>query len=350
MIALAVVVLLVLLVSAACSLFEAVLYSVRGTRIEALERAGRRPGRWLRALRERVDRPIAAILSLNTFANTGGGALAGALAAATLGEHVVGWFAVAFTLAVLMLAEIVPKTLGVVYADRVAPWIAGPLTALVILMKPMIWLTRLGTASIGKGRTEGVSDEDLLSLVGLGVRAGSFKAHEASVIRNVLALETRRVREILTPRPVVFALSSAATVREATARPELRRFSRVPVHDAGPEDQIGFVHKIDILAAAAEGRSDVRLETLMRPIEFVVDSAPLDELFRLFIERRAHIAAVIDEFGGLAGIVTLEDVLEEIIGREIVDEYDYASDLREVAHRRRDEILGRRPAPPRPGE
>lgn len=331
-----VVVALVLGASATCSLFEAVLYSVPASRIEALDRANLRSGRILKQMRKQVDRPIAAILSLNTVANTGGGAVAGALAASAFGANRIWVFSVAFTLAILLFAEVLPKTVGVVYARALAPFIARPLAWLVKLFRPLVALTQVATRLIRSGHQDDrVSDEELLTMVGLGLRSGDFKPHEARVIRNVLSLEQRTVADVMTPRPVVFTLAVDATVREAAAEAELDKHSRVPVYAADPEELVGLVHRVDILKAVAQDRFETTLDALMRPIGFVLAAVPLDEVLRTLLERREQMLAVIDEFGGFAGIVTLEDVLEELIGREIVDEFDEVTDLREFARRRR---------------
>ena len=190
MVELAVVVGFVVLTSAACSLFEAVLYSVPLSQIDALERAGNRSGPILRVLRARVDRPIAAVLSLNTIANTGGAALAGAIAARVLDSVWIGYFSAAFTLAILLFSEIIPKTAGVIYARRLAGPIARPLRFLVLLFAPVIWLSRGVTRLMAAGHeADRVSDEDLLLMVRRGLRSGDLKPHEASVLSNVLALE-----------------------------------------------------------------------------------------------------------------------------------------------------------------
>jgi CBS domain containing-hemolysin-like protein len=307
-----------------------------------LAQSGRSSGRTLKRMRERVDRPISAILSLNTIANTGGGAVAGALAASALGEGNVIYFSVAFTLAILLLSEVLPKTIGVVYSRQLAPVIAQPLHLLVFVFRPLIVLTQLVTNLVWKGQQEHrVSDEDLLMLVGSGLRAGTFKQHEASVIENVLSMETRTTREIMTPRSVVFTLGARVCARDAVSEDALAKHSRIPIFDVGSEDFVGVVRAVDILRAVAQDRFDVRMEEMMRTIHFVVDLTPLDELLRMFLERRQHLVAVIDEFGSFAGIVTLEDVLEELIGREIVDESDQVADLRAHAHRLREETLSR---------
>ena len=343
MIELIFVVVLILVISAACSLFEAVLYSVPASRIESLERAGRPVGRLLKQMRRQVDQPIAAVLSLNTIANTGGCAIAGAMAANVLGTSRIGYFSVVFTLAILLLSEVLPKTVGVVYARGLAPFIAYPLRALVVVFRPFVMLTQLTTKLVWTGHHEQrVSDDELLAMVGLGLRSGDLKADEARVIRNVLSFETRTAAEVMTPRPVVFTMGTDVTVREAVDLVELNRFSRVPVYDEDPEELVGIAHKLDILKAVANDEFGTTVADLMRPIHFVVDTASLDQLMRTFLERRQHMVAVIDEFGGFEGIVTLEDVLEELIGREIVDEFDQITDLRAFARQRRKETLSQR--------
>jgi CBS domain containing-hemolysin-like protein len=331
----------VLVISAACSLFEAVLYAVPRSHVEGLDRAGRLSGRVFVKLRQQIDRPIAAILSLNTIANTGGGALAGALAAATFGASNVVYFSIVFTLAILVFSEVVPKTVGVVHARRLVGWIALPLQGLTVLFRPLTALTETLTKVILPAHREHkVTDDELLTLVGMGLRSGDFKTYEAQVITNVLKLEKKTARDVLTPRTVVFALDASMTAKQAGALEGLT-YSRVPVFDGNIEDVVGIVHRVDILTAVAQGRGEVPLESLMRPIHFEVESKPLDQLFQLFINRRRHMAAVIDEFGGLVGIVTLEDVLEELIGHQIVDESDQVPDMRVLAHQRRDEIRRR---------
>jgi CBS domain containing-hemolysin-like protein len=337
MVELSVVVALVIATSAACSLFEAVLYSVPSSRIDALEREGRRSGNLLRRLRTEVDRPIAAILSLNTLANTGGAALAGAIAANVLGSARIGYFSAAFTLAILFLSEIIPKTAGVVFSRQLAGPIAGPLQALVVIFAPFIWLSRRMTRLLVSTATEHdrVSDEELLMMVRRGLRSGDLKPHEANVISNVLALEVKTAGQIMTPRTVLFTLHTGTSLADAAANELLLQHSRVPVYDEDPDDIVGVVHRRDILRAAAKDEFDTTLDELMYPVHFVVETAKLDQLLRTFLERRQHLVVVTDEFGTVSGIATLEDVLEEILGREIVDEFDQVADLRAFARQQR---------------
>ena len=346
MLELSLVVGLVVLISAACSLFEAVLYSVPLSQIDALERAGRPSGPILRTLRTQVDRPIAAILSLNTVANTGGAALAGAVAARVFGSAWIGYFSAAFTLAILLFSEIIPKTAGVVYARRLAGPIARPLQILVLLFTPVIWLSRHVTRLVAIGReADRVSDDDLLLMVRRGLRTGDLKPHEARVISNVLALEVKTAGQIMTPRTVLFMLHTDTSLADAAANELLLQYSRVPVYDDDPDDIVGIVHRRDILRSAARDEFDTTLDQLMHPVHFVVDTAKLDQLLHTFLEQRQHLVVVTDEFGSVSGIVTLEDVLEEILGREIVDEFDQVTDLRAFARQQRTAIRPTSPTP-----
>ena len=336
MVELQLVVLLVLVTSAICSLFEAVLYSIPATFVEQLEQSGRPAGRILKQMKEQVDRPITAILSLNTISNTGGGALAGALAAGALGGGNVIYFSIVFTLAILLFAEVVPKTIGVVYARQLAPLIARPMHLLVGAFQPLIGLVQIVTKLIRKGyKEQPVSDADLLTLVVSGLRSGTLNQDEARVIENVLSMETRTVKQVMTPRPVVFTLSARTSAREAVSEDAIEKYSRIPVFGKDPDDFVGVVRTVDILTAMANDRFDVTMDQIKQNIDFVIDSTRLDNLLRTFLKRRQHLVAVIDEFGGISGIVTLEDVLEELIGREIVDESDQVTDLRAYAQRRR---------------
>ena len=331
-----IVVTLVVLASGACSLVEAVLYSVAPSHIDSLDRAGDPRGPVLRNLRSQVDRPIAAILSLNTIANTGGAALAGAIASSVLGSYWIGYFSAGFTLAILLFAEIIPKTAGVTYARKLAGPIATPLEKLVKIATPVIWVSRFVTKIISSNHEdEHVSDEELLQIVRRGLSTGDLQPHEANVISNVLKLETTTAAQILTPNTVVFTLSASLGVEQAATNEQLLQHSRIPVFDKSPDDIVGIVHRRDILRAAAKDQFELSLDQLMHPVHFVVATVKLDKLLRIFLEQRQHLVIAINEFGNVSGIVTLEDVLEEILGREIIDEFDQIPDLRAFARSQR---------------
>ena len=347
MIELIIVVAAVILTSAMCSLFEAVLYSIPISHIETLARENKTSGFILRRLRQTVDRPISAILSLNTISNTGGVSLAGFLfATAVMGEQNTGEsfagiaFSIAMTFAILFLSELLPKTIGVVYARPLASIIARPLQLLVWIFAPFIILSRLATRLVAKEQKEqDISDEEFISLARLGRRSGALDPTEARVIQNILSLKSKTAREIMTPRTVVFSLKDDLTVEEARNQRGIWSYSRIPVYEKDFEDIVGIVLRRDIMAALTDDRGHSKLSDLMRPVHFVAESHSLDRILQMFLDRRQHLFAVIDEYGGLAGVLALEDVLEEILGSEIVDESDRVDDLRELARRRRRQTL-----------
>lgn len=341
MLELAIAVSAAVLISAMCSLFEAVLYSVPLSHIESMAAEGHRAGHILQRLRQDVDRPISAILSLNTIANTAGATIAGAAALKVLGPNWIGYFSAFFTVAILMFSEVIPKTAGVVYNRRLSLVIAQPLNILVVLFAPFIWLTGTVTKLISRGKVQHeVSHHELVSMARLGLKGGSIEADEVEVIQNVLSLQSKAVREIMTPRTVVFSLSADATVQEVKDNSGLLNYSRIPVYDKDADDVVGMTLRRDLLTAMADGEGETRVEELMRPVDFVAQSLSVDRLLRMLLERRQHLAMVVDEFGGLVGLVSLEDVLEEILGKEIVDEFDQVADLRELARQRRQKTLG----------
>jgi CBS domain containing-hemolysin-like protein len=171
------------------------------------------------------------------------------------------------------------------------------------------------------------------------LQSGTIEADEADVIQNVLGLGRKEARDVMTPRSVTFALHTGTPAREARDDSRIVAHSRLPVHDDSPDDVVGLVLRRKILAAVADGRGEVKVGELMSPVHFVADTTPLDRLLRLFLERREHLFVVIDEHGGVGGIVTLEDVLEEILGQEIMDESDEVADMRQLAHQRREQLL-----------
>ena len=328
----------VIVVSAVCSLSEAVLYSITPSYIEQLRADGHASGERLAALRAHVDRPITAILTINTVANTAGAAVSGALATQALGEGNVVLFSAALTAAILLFSEILPKTLGVVYSRVLAPWLAAPLQWAVTALLPVIWLIGRATRLISADDEEGVSQDEILSVARMGFRSGAIDEDEAAVIQNILALSTTTSRAIMTPRTVVFSLDAETPVSEAQDRDEVQVHSRIPVYSGERDDVIGVVYRRDLLS---EENGSKTLADLLRPVGYVGTTDKVDRVLDMLIEQRRHLVVVLDEFGGFAGVVTLEDVMEEILGKEIVDEFDEVADMRALATQRRAEALQR---------
>ncbi|SNS01250.1 Hemolysin, contains CBS domains [Humidesulfovibrio mexicanus] len=324
-------------VSFLCSLTEAAFYSFPMSRIEQLRREGRKAGDILAELRRDMERPITAVLTFNTAANTAGAAVAGAAAVKVFGDESLALFTAAFTLLLLVLGEIVPKTTGVAYARQLAPFLATPLKWLIFVCLPVVWLLGSLTRYIRKRQKAPQADEDdIRALVSLTRQQGILKPYEESAIRSILALDSKRVAEIMTPRTVVFCLPAEMTVDEAMEAHKNWPHTRVPVYEGeDSEDIVGVVYRRQVYEAAAEDRGGTALGALMRPVRFVGENLTLDKALRSFLESRQHLFVVLDEYGGVAGVVTLEDVLEELLGSEIVDETDEVVDMRELARRRR---------------
>lgn len=336
MITLIVAISVAILVSFLCSLAEASLYAVPWSAIERLRNEGRRSGQLLFRMRTEVDKPIAAILTLNTVANTAGSTIAGAAYLAVFGPSSMALFATVFTALILAFGEIVPKTLGVAHAAPVARFLARPINAAVILLSPLLWLTGLLTRLLSPpGGAPQISEDDIRAMTSLSRQAGGIKPYEESFIRNTLAMDQKRVHEIMTPRTVVFSLPDDITVEEAYKDPGIWHFSRIPVYGEDNEDLVGLVERRALGQNYAEDKKGLKLSDIMRPLHFVLESLTLDLLLREFLKTRVHLFAVIDEYGGLAGVVSLEDVLEEILGSEIMDESDNVADLRALARERR---------------
>lgn len=332
------------IISGACSLFEAVLYSVPSRHVESLARSNPSAGRVLRELRENIEKPITAILSLNTIANTAGAAVAGAAAIAVFGRDWIGVFSAFFTLSILIFSEVIPKTAGVVYARRLAPYVAYPLKGLVVLMTPAIWLCGHITQLIMRHRDlDTVSPDELKIMAQLGFQSGSIQPYQKRVIENILSLQNKAVKEVMTPRTVTFSLSEHLTAQDAADFVKRWEHSRFPVYDQDVEDIVGIVLTRELFMALSQGKGDTRLTELMSPVRFVVDTARLDQVFRQFMGSRQKLFVVIDEYGGLSGVVTLEDILEEILGREIMDEFDEVADKRELARSRRSQLVSSEP-------
>jgi len=327
-------------VSFLCSITEAAFYSFPMSRIEQLRKQGKKAGDILADLRRDVEKPITAVLTFNTAANTAGAAVAGAAAVKVFGEDSLGWFTAAFTMLILVFGEIVPKTTGVAYARQLAPFLAKPLKWMIFVCLPIIWLLGSLVRFIRKRhKTPEADEDDIRALVSLTRQQGILKPYEESAIKSILALDSKRVAEIMTPRTVVFSLPSDMTADEAMTRHRAWPHTRVPVYeDENSEDVVGVVYRRQVFEAAADDHGDLTLGDLMRPVHFVMENLTLDKALRSFLESRMHLFVVLDEYGGMAGVVTLEDVLEELLGSEIVDETDEVVDMRELARRRRNEL------------
>ncbi len=325
-------------ISAFCSVTEASFYSVTPATIELLQKQKKFTAKYMTHVKDNIDRYIASVLVVNTIANTVGASLATALAVKNLPPAGQVALPIILTILILLFGEITPKTLGVKQAKVVAPLVSVAFYYItkVLSFTGLIWLCLTLTKHWTHESEEkkDVSIDDINSLVSLGLREDVIDRQQAVVIKNILALKSVPVRKVMTPRQVVFTLAADKTIGETLDERGNWPFSRVPLYDKNKDNWVGIVLRRDAYNKLAEGKRDVKLRQMMRPLLLIPDSLTLDKLLLRFLKQRGHIVGVVDEWGAIAGVVSLEDVLEEILGREIVDEYDESVDLQESARRR----------------
>ncbi len=318
-----------------CSIAEAVILCVTPSYIASLKDSGSPTAQRLNEQRENIDRPLAAILSLNTIAHTIGAAGVGAEAVAIFGSRYLGLISGVLTILILVFSEIIPKTIGALYWRSLAPFVARTVQLLMLLMYPFVRLSEVITGLLSGGADPGrITREEFKALAALGEEEGHLGRQESMIMNNLLRLRSLRVQDIMTPRTVVIAAPEDQTASGLVAlHPDLP-VSRIPVFESTPDSITGFVLKFDVLTACAEGRGDEALVTWRRDIRAIPEDARLTELFDLLLQDRQHIAIVVDQYGGMAGVVTLEDLLETLLGLEIVDEADAVVDMQMQARRR----------------
>lgn len=283
-------------------------------------------------MKKNIASPIAAILILNTVANTAGATIAGMYATGVLGSAWVPIFSAILTVAILVFSEIIPKTVGVVYWRSLWAGVAYPLKFIRFMLAPFIFVTQKMTSKLTssqKGST--ITEDEILHFVQLGAKEGEISREESVMIESIINLENIPISKIMTPRRVVFSLSAAADLRTAMTQIDKHVFTRIPVFENDREHIIGYVMRQDIQEAAFENTKEFNLKSLVKSITFERDTANCLSLLISFLKHRRHIAIVTDEFGGMDGIVSLEDLLETALGMEIVDETDQAVDLQKIA-------------------
>lgn len=321
-------------VSFLCSIMEAALLSVTPSYVAALEREGSSVGERLHQFKDNIDRPLAAILSLNTIAHTVGAAGVGAQAAIVFGEASTGIVAAVLTLLILVLSEIIPKTLGAVYWRTLAPAVTSILLPTIWLMWPLVKLSQGLTQVLSQEEEEAAfSREEFTALAELGEEEGVFEEKESRILRNLFRFNSLRVKDVMTPRTVIFDLPESETIGHVVEEHNEFRFSRIPVYDDNPDDITGYVLKDEMLLRAAQEEFDVTLKEISRNILVVHETLPLPDLLERLLDRLEHIALVVDEYGGVAGVVTMEDVVETLLGLEIVDEADSVEDMQALARK-----------------
>lgn len=325
--------------SFACSLWEAVLLSISPSYMQVQLNEGSSIGRKLASFKDNIDRPLAAILSLNTVAHTAGAIGVGAQATRIWGDAhpvVTGLVVPAvMTLAILLLSEILPKTIGAKNWRALAPFTVRSLDILVKVLAPAIWLCQLVTRLFNKGDKKPIfSRSDFLAMAQIGTSEGELDDVEAAFIRNLMNFRKIKTRDIMTPRTVVVTAPGTATFREFYDMQEELVHSRIPIRGIDSTEINGYVLKDLVLEHMVEGEAERPLSSIMRPITTVSESYGIFELFNDLMRTHEHIANVIDSYGSTVGIVTMEDIVETLLGAEIVDESDQFPDMQDYAKRK----------------
>lgn len=328
---------LALLVSFLCSVMEAVLLTTPISFISMKEEQGLKAAILFKQLKSNIDRPLSAILSLNTIAHTIGAAGVGAQAAIVFGDAYFGLVSAGLTILILVFSEILPKTIGAYYWKSLAMGSARIINVMVYITYPLVLISEGLTKviSIGGKESAGVSREEFSAMVNIGEEEGLIGSAENRIIQNIIRLRSIKVKDVMTPRVVVETASEEMTIEQFYHNKSYRNFSRIPVYSSDrKEDITGFVHRQDVIENMAGDNFGVKLKTIKRSIIVVPELQPLTVLWERLLSQKAHIALVVDEYGGFEGIVTLEDVIETILGLEIMDERDITPDMQQYARDR----------------
>jgi len=311
---------------------EAVILSVTPSYITKKVQAGKAYAAKLKKFKDNIDRPLAAILTLNTFAHTIGAAGVGAQAQAIWGNEYLSIISIILTLLILIFSEIIPKTLGANYWMRLTRFTVYTLSLLVVLLYPFILISQLITAMFNiRERKSVLSRADFSAMAEIATEDGLLEEGESKIIHNIARFNELKTKDIMTPRTVVFAVPDDMIIMEFYRENPDCRFSRIPLYNGSMDDVTSYILKDEILIKLLEGEADKKVSTIARKLAIVYLNLPIPQLYKDLTESNEHIALVVDEFGGTSGIVTLEDVIETILGFEIVDEMDNIEDLQKAA-------------------
>lgn len=325
-----------------CSILEAVLLSVTATFISVKKKEGKAFATQLEVLKNDVDKPLIAILTLNTVAHTVGAILVGVQAEQLpykidlFGMNIVGIVSAIMTVLILVVSEIIPKTIGATHWKKLAGFSTSVLSILIFIFKwtGILWLLQLFTKIFGKGGHGSVlSREDFTAMTDIAEQEGVFQESESKVIKNLLSFKEVQVKDIMTPRTVLKSADEEQTIQAFFDEHPMLRFSRIPIYAEDSDNITGYFLKDQLLEAIIKGKGEQPLKNIKRPILVTKRSLPIPNLFEQLIDQREHIALVVDEYGSVSGLVTQEDMIETLLGLEIMDESDNIEDLQLLARK-----------------
>ena len=326
-----------ILFSFLCSILEAVLLSVTPTFLEVKKKENKPYAFTLEQFKKDIDKPLIAILTVNTIAHTVGAIGVGSTAETAFGtgNKVVGVVSAIMTILILVVSEIIPKTIGAIYWKKLAGISTKTLNALVLILKytGILWLLQFATQLIGKKSSDSLSmsREDFSIMTDVAEKEGVFHPSESKIVNNLLRFKTIQAKDIMTPRTVMFIAKDSLSIEEFYESKKKIIFSRIPVYEGEIEQITGFVLKDDILEHLIDQKGNLPLKKVSRAILRLPNTVSLPTLFERLLSTKNHIALLLDEYGSTDGLVTMEDVIETLIGSEIVDETDQVEDLQKWA-------------------
>lgn len=323
-------------VSALCSILEAMILSTTTAEIEGLKKTHLKRGKKLEKYKVELEETSSAILSLNTIANTLGATMVGGLAVKIWPQdpNILFKISSAMALAILFFSEILPKNMGVLYRPALQPILIYPLTWVCAIMAPLSGIVAFFVRMILKpAETTTDSDEEILLLAEKSEKEGTLTSNEREVIHNALRLDEVLVDQVMTPRTVLYAIDEAETVGSLFAKESNLPFARIPTYRDEIENITGIVRRRDILSAKAKDQDDLRISEMASEAIYIPDNVTIDDALQIFLKKHQQLGITVDEFGTISGVITMEDVIEHIIGQEIFEDDDPAIDMRELARR-----------------
>lgn len=323
-------------------MWEAVLLSNTPSFIGRMQNEKPQTGHYLKKMKEDIDKPLSAILTLNTFAHTIGAMGVGVQAGKLFGSDQINLLFIstsyesliagAMTLAILVISEIIPKTIGAVFWQQLTPFTVSSLRVLLVVLAPFVWMSKGITRLVKTEKGQSVfSRADFAAMADVGLQSGALDREEKSIIQNLLRLENLKVRDIMTPRSVIVTVDENHPMDEIYKEVKPLVFSRIPVYSGNPDNITGVILKDNLLENLAQDKHTVKASEIKRNILFVNDNYTVAKLMDTLILNREHMAMVEDDFGSIVGLVTMEDLFETLLGLEIVDESDKVEDLQKLA-------------------
>lgn len=326
---------LALVISFICSIVEAVILSVSAPFIKMKELEGKTSAKYLKNLKNNIDRPLSAILTINTVAHTVGAAGVGAQAVAVFGEVYFGLISAILTILILFFSEIIPKTIGATFWRKLALPSALVIVGMIYLSYPLVVISEYITKIISKNKkSQTVSREEIVALIHLGRKDGVLQESESKIIDNLIKLKTLTIRDIMTPRTVVVSAPDDISLDNFIQQKDYLQYSRIPIFSGNIDHVTGYILKSDVLEELTKSGGKKTLKDLKRSIMIFYESASIPKLFEELLLNKEHIAVIIDEYGGMQGLATMEDIIETILGLEIMDEKDIEVDMQELAKKK----------------